>query len=400
MARRSWLREKGGERDGRVTFAELFFDLIFVFTIIQLSHTLAAHFSPLGILEALILMLAIWWLWMFTTWALNWLDPETMPVRLLLFGMMFGGVILSASIPQAWGDRGLWFGILFASLQVSKNLFSAIAFSGTSRPHALNHARITAWLALSGLFWIAGGLSGHDWRLTLWLAALAIEYASPALRFWVPVYGPSDTRAWDISGAHMAERCALFIIICIGETILVSGRTLSEAGIPTVNLATFAAVFTTTCMLWWIYFRFGHSRITHMVEDREIEHSERAGLIGRSIFTYGHIPIVVGIILTAVGAEFALAHPMEPARLKEAAAILGGPAVFLIGNIWIKGLVSGRPPLSHLIGLAVLAASTLATEYLTPALLCAAAATILAVVAAWEFASLRHHESRTQPANH
>jgi low temperature requirement protein LtrA len=396
MDRQSWLRAKGGKRDGRVTFAELFFDLIFVFTIIQLSHTLAAHFSPLGFVEALILMLAIWWLWMFTTWALNWLDPETMPVRLLLFAMMFGGLILAAAIPEAWGDRGAWFGILFALLQVSKNLFTAIAFVGTSRPHVLNHARIAGWLAVSGLFWIAGGFVGHELRMVLWLVALAIEYASPALRFWVPVYGPSDTRAWDISGAHMAERCALFIIICIGETILVSGRTLSEHGFTAENLATFAAVFTTTCMLWWIYFRFGHSRISHIVEDAAVEHSERAGLLGRSIFTYGHIPIVVGIILTAVGAEFALAHPMDPASMKEAAAILGGPAVFLAGNIWIKGMTSGRPPLSHLAGLALFAAVALAAGLLTPALLSVAAAGVLALVAIWEFVSLTRRPRRRQ----
>ncbi len=382
---RTLLRKRGKSSDGRVSFVELFFDLVFVFAIIQLSHSLASHFTPIGFAETMILILAMWWFWIFTTWALNFLDPETMPVRLMLFALMFGGILTSASIPQAWGDRGLMFAAVFVAMQVCRSAFAALAFRPHSGVHSANFWRITAWLAFSGLFWIAGALAGHELRLVLWLVALAIEYVSPAVRFWVPVYGPSDVEAWNVSGSHMAERCALFVIICLGETILISGRTLSDHHTDLQSLAAFATVFAWICLLWWIYFRFGHSRASHVIE--HAENGRDAGLLARSVFTYAHIPVVTGIILCAVAAEFVLAHPLDQAEIKYSAAIFGGPAVFLIGNIWVKGAVSRRLPLSHLAGLGLLGVAWLGLGSATLLILGIAAAAILAVVAIWEFVS-------------
>ena len=107
----------------RVTYAELFFDLVFVFAVTQIAHTLLAHFTPLGVLQVTLLFLAVWWVWVFTTWITNWLDPEQTPVRLLLFAMMLGGLVLSTSIPTAFDGRGLWFAIAYAAMQVGKTVF-------------------------------------------------------------------------------------------------------------------------------------------------------------------------------------------------------------------------------------------------------------------------------------
>ena len=107
----------------RVTYVELFFDLVFVFAVTQISHTLLAHFTPLGVLQVTLLFLAVWWVWVFTTWITNWLDPEQTPVRLLLFAMMLGGLVLSTSIPTAFDGRGLWFAIAYAAMQVGKTIF-------------------------------------------------------------------------------------------------------------------------------------------------------------------------------------------------------------------------------------------------------------------------------------
>ena len=98
--RENWLRAKGGKNESKVSFVELFFDLVFVFSISQLAHTLAEHFTPLGALEAIMLIFAVWWVWVFTAWVTNWLDPDRMPVRIMLFTLMFAGLILSASIPE------------------------------------------------------------------------------------------------------------------------------------------------------------------------------------------------------------------------------------------------------------------------------------------------------------
>ncbi|MGY4334273.1 hypothetical protein ACVWWG_008690 [Bradyrhizobium sp. LB7.2] len=107
----------------RVTNAELFFDLVFVFAITQVSHTLLHHFTPLGGLHVTMLFLAVWWVWVYTAWVTNWLNPELTPVRVMLFSMMLGGLVLSTTIPTAFEGRGLWFAIAYAAMQVGRTAF-------------------------------------------------------------------------------------------------------------------------------------------------------------------------------------------------------------------------------------------------------------------------------------
>ncbi|PMR70298.1 low temperature requirement protein A [Halomonas heilongjiangensis] len=372
-------RQRGSAGDGHVSFVELFFDLVFVFTIIQLSHTLAAHYSPRGFLEGIMLVLAIWWVWVYTTWVANWLNPEHWIGRCLFLGLMLIGLLLSTSIPEAFGERGLIFGIAFAAMQVGRSAIVMCLLRGVDERNYRNFIRITSWLALAGVFWVAGALAEGDNRLLLWAIALGIEYLSAAAGFWVPGLGRSTGRDWEISGAHMAERCALFIIICLGETILVTGNTMTKLEpSPTVFLA-FTTAFFTTILLWWIYFRFGHQRAAKLIEA-----SDNPGALGRLAYTYAHIPLVAGIILTAVGAEFLLAHPQDIAGWTWGSALIGGPAVYLIGNLLFKAIAWGRVPLSHLIGLVLLATLALTATGLPVLTLALLVTGTLAVVAIWE----------------
>src|SRR6202162_1787376 len=107
----------------RVTYAELFFDLVCVFAVTQVSHTLLGRFTPLGGLQTTLLFLAVWWVWVYTTWITNWLNPEVTPVRILLFLLMLGGLVLSTSIPKAFESRGLWFATAYAGMQVGRTIF-------------------------------------------------------------------------------------------------------------------------------------------------------------------------------------------------------------------------------------------------------------------------------------
>ena len=144
----------------RVTYAELFFDLVFVFAITQISHILLAHFTPLGALQTTLLFLAVWWVWVYTTWITNWLDPELTPVRMLLFVLMLGGLVLSTSIPQAFEARGLWFALAYAAMQVGRTIFLAGVDAARRRDSArMNAIRILVWLSVSAVFWIAGGFA-------------------------------------------------------------------------------------------------------------------------------------------------------------------------------------------------------------------------------------------------
>src|ERR1700759_1503536 len=194
----------------RVTYAELFFDLVFAYAVTQISHTLLGRFTALGALQTTLLFLSVWWLWVYTSWITNWLDPEKTPVRLLLFALTLGGLVLSTSIASAFDGRGLWVAIAHAAMQVGKTVFLWLVTPSSRPPARMNAIRITTWLSVSAIFWIAGGVMEGQWRLLLWAIALAIEYVSPVVRFWIPRYGASAIADWVVEGGHMAERCAGF----------------------------------------------------------------------------------------------------------------------------------------------------------------------------------------------
>ena len=382
--RADWMRERREGEDDKVAFPELFFDLVFVFSLIQLSHTLAGHYSLMGALEALLMILAVWWVWIFTTWVTNWLDPDRMPVRAMLFALMFGALLLSTAINDAFGDKALLFAISYVAMQVGRSLFTVYALHGHSPDNARDFLRITCWLALSGVFWIVGALIGGEAQLFIWIAALTIEYVSPAVGFRVPGLGRSEFDDWDVLGAHMAERCALFVLICLGETILVTGRTLAEMEVTPLVFVLAVSSFGSTVTMWWIYFRFGQERAA-----AQIESDESPGEIARTIFTYAHIPVVAGIILCAVADEFVLAHPHGAIDLKTASAIIGGPIVFLAGNVWIKSSVAPRLSVSHLAGIGLLVLSAPLALMVEPHILLIISFVILVIVAVWEYLTLK-----------
>jgi low temperature requirement protein LtrA len=385
---RTLLRERVAHQHNKVSFVELFFDLVFVFAITQISHTLLEHFSPLGLAQAVLLLGAVWWVWVYTSWVTNWLDPETTPVRLMLFALMFAGLILSTSLPEAFEERGLIFACAFVAMQLGRSIFTMLSLRTHSPANYRNFQRITLWLGLSGLFWIAGGLAHGEMRFGLWALALAIEYAGPALGFRVPGLGRSTTSDWNVEGAHLAERCALFIIIALGESILVTGATAAKLAATPANILAFANAFLSSIAMWWIYFHIGAER-----GSERIAHSDDPGAIARIAYTYIHLLLVAGIILVAVGDEFVLAHPGGHTDVKVAIAVIGGPGFYLLGNLLFKKVTASRYPLSHMVGLGLLAVLTPFPGVLPPLAFSLTATAILVLVAAWEALSLRPKEA-------
>jgi len=368
----------------RVTYAELFFDLVFVFAVTQISHSLLAHFTPLGVLQVTLLFLAVWWVWVYTSWITNWLNPEKTPVRLLLFAMTLGGLVLSTSIPTAFDGRGLWFAIAYAAMQVGKTVFlwaSTLPSQSLARANAI---RITSWLALSAIFWIAGGLAEGQARLLLWAVALGIEYISPAVRFWIPRYGASSVADWVIEGGHMAERCAGFIIIALGESIVVTGATFAELTWTTENVAAFVSAFVGSLAMWWIYFHIGAE-----AGSEQLSKSSEPGRLARLAYTYLHMPIVAGIIVAAVADELVLKHPGGHSDLKTVISAIGGPLLFLFGTILFKHSFRGFLQLSHGAGIIALCVLAWFASELSPLMLSILTTAIMIVVAVWESISLQ-----------
>lgn len=383
----SLLRKQRGHDSAKVGMVELFFDLVFVFAVTQLSHALLADLSFANAVRVAMLLLAVWWVWIYTSWVTNWLDPERLPVRACLFVLMIAGLLLSVSIPEAFASRGLVFACAYVSMQVGRTAFSWWAVRHEEVARVRNFQRILAWLGASALFWLIGGFADGEARLGWWALALLIEFVSPIVYFWTPGLGRSSLSDWDIEGAHMAERCALFIIIALGESLLVTGATFAELRWDAERLTAFFSAVLGSILMWWIYFDTGAQRAEH-----RITHSSDPGKHARRAYTYLHTLIVGGIIVSAVADEVVLMHPHHGDGAAMA-TILAGPASYLTGTALFKWSTNDRstPPLSHMAGLALIGLLALAVMplHLTPLMASVGTTAVLAMVATWESIALR-----------
>jgi low temperature requirement protein LtrA len=261
------------------------------------------------------------------------------------------------------------------SIQVGRTLFMLWSV----RSHVSltrNFQRILAWLCVSGVIWLLGGFMDGETRLLVWVLALVIEYLGPSAGFWTPGLGCSSTTDWDVEGGHMAERCGLFVIIALGESVLVTGATFSGLAWTLPVALAFLSAFLSSVAMWWIYFNTGAERGTLTITS-----SGDPGRLARLAYTYIHLFIVAGIIVTAVGDEFTLAHPDGHADLKLAAAIVGGPALYLIGTLLFRHAITSLLPKVQLLALVAMAIIFAGAPFLSPLALSLATTAVLVIVA-------------------
>jgi low temperature requirement protein LtrA len=367
------LRDRSGVQ--RVTNIELFFDLVYVFAITQLSHYLLGHADVRGALQAGLLLVMVWLVWSYTTWVTNWLDPELMAVRLLLVVLMLISLAMSASLPRAFEDLGLWVGGAYAVQQIGRTVFMVIALRG--HPLEANFQRILAWCVVSSAFAVAGGLAHGNARALLWLVAVCVDLLGGIVGFYTPGLGRSRTSDWTIEGGHFAERCQAFILIALGESIVIIGATLTEMKeVTAASVTAFVIAFAGSVAMWWLYFDQSAGAAAEM-----IARSDDPGRLGRSAYHLIHPVMVAGIIVSAAADEKVLSDPGQPASAAAAWMILGGPALFLAGHAAFK-LVVWRviswPRLAGVAGLALLALAA----HAIPALALAACAAVLVTAVA------------------
>jgi low temperature requirement protein LtrA len=317
----------GGEGEQRATFFELFFDLVYVFAVTQLSHHLVDDLTWSGAAETTFMLIALYWAWNYTTWMTNWFDPDTVPVRLVLVFVMLASLLMAVAIPDGFGDQALLFACAYAGLQIGRNAF-VVAVTPPGQFNQ-NFRQILAWSVFSAPLWVAGGIvDAEGLRWGLWLGALALDLAAPLLTYWVPGVGATPMSQWQIEGAHFGERFQLFVIIVLGETVVLAGATASDQGLSLDIVAALLLAFLSSTALWWLYF----DQVAGTVLERlRAVTAEERGQIGRDIYTYLHLPIIAGIVLVAVGDEIVLAHPTDDLHDAGALVALGGPALFLGG---------------------------------------------------------------------
>jgi len=333
--------------DGQVTNVELFFDLVYVFAVTQLSHVLVAHTTIEGAVQTAILLGIVWQAWVYTTWMTTFLNPDRVAVRIVLLLLMLGSLVLATQLPRAFSDRGLTVAVTYVIMQVGREIFTAVALSG--RELRRTFYRIVVWSSVSGIVMVAGAFAHDHAREALWVASIAIDLVGAAVGFWVPVLGRSVTTDWTISGRHFAERCQAFVLIALGESIVVTGATFSGLPGPTdAEVAAFVLAFLSSVGLWWIYFDRAADDSARVVDE-----SDDPGRLGRNAFHSVHPLIVFGIIVTAAADEIVLDDP-HVSSTSAAWLILGGVALYLVGHALFKAVVWQVVAWSRLGGAAIL----------------------------------------------
>jgi low temperature requirement protein LtrA len=378
---KSWraVRRRPGGEEWRTSFTELFFDLVFVLVVTQLSALLLGDLTISGAAETLFLLLVAWWAWIYTTWATNWFDPDRGPVQAVLVLGMLASMLGAAAIPDAFGERALLLVVGYVSIQSLRNGFMVLA---TDRGDPLHRPllRVFAWNLWVGAIWFAGALADHDARIALWVVALVCDYAGPLAGHWTPGLGRTRPRDWDLEPAHFAERLMLFLIIALGETIVAAGVTASHLELTAARLAAVVVAFGIAVLLWWLYFHIHAERTLSRLKEAE---DERGGL-GREL-SYLLLPLVAGIIVCAVANELVIAHPDRTLHGAELLTLGAGPALYLAGSVAFKVRVFGALWHKRAVALVLVGAATALGSTLPALAAWAVMLTGLAIAEAREF---------------
>jgi low temperature requirement protein LtrA len=373
------LTGRQGEPGQRVTPLELFFDLVFVFAITQVTGFIADSPTWGGLVRGLMLLGALWWAWGAYAWLTNTLNPEEEAVRLAVFGSIAAMLVVSLAVPNAFGTDGVTFGVAYFIVRALHLVLLAIA--GRGDRELLGAVVRTAPSSILGpaLLVGAGFLDGAP-QMATWAAALAVDYLGVLV---------GHMRGWRVSPEHFVERHGLIVIIALGESVVAIG--LGAAGLPldagTIMAAILGMVVITA--LWWSYFDWvvfiAQARLT------DATGADRAAL-ARDLYSYLHLPMVAGIVLFALGLKTTLAHVNDPLPTIPAIGLCGGLALYLLAHVGLRlriggGLGHGRPVATIvLLGLVPLAT-------MVPALvgLGLVAAVCVALIA---YEAIRYRESR------
>lgn len=356
--------------DQGATFVELFFDLVFVFAVTQVTHYLITHLQPVGVLRAVVVFWLIWWAWTQFTWALNAANTDHHEIRLGTLASTGVAFVMATSVEQAFSDQALWFAVPYVVVRLlGLGLYYRVAADS-------EHRRAVAVFALASLPGLAavivGGVTDPSLRSWIWLGAIALD----VLAAWIG----GRRGGWNLHAGHFAERHGLIVIIALGESLILAGAAVASeprtAGFVSVGATAVAA----TCLLWWTYFGW----VKDILEERLISTGEQnQASVARDVYSLWHFPLVGGIIAYAVGVEGILMHPGE--SVSPGVGIALGVGVFLFvgstaGSYWRATGKLLLPRILILIGtLGALAGTTWLTPIWSLVAICAGLATIVLV---------------------
>ncbi len=363
----------------RVTALELFFDLVFIYAITQVSSFVSNDATWTGLLRGLLLLGALWWAWSSYAWLTNRLDPEEGAVRLAVFAAIAAMLVVSLATPTAFGPDALTFAIAYSVVRGLQLVL--LAFAGRKDRDLMRPIeRLAPGALLSCTLLVCAAFVHDPARIALWCAALVVIYVGPLM------YG---MRGWTISPDHFVERYGLVIIIGLGESIVAIG--VGATGAALTNGVIIAALlgFTVAACVWWSYFDWS----TYVVQARlaELTGASRAAL-ARDAYAYLHLPMVGGIVLFAFGVKTTLHDVGESLDGVEAVGLCGGIALYFAAHVVLRlriggGFGHGRP-----VAAIVLLALITAAMYVPALAALGMVAAVCVALIAYEY--LSHRESR------
>ncbi|SCL14461.1 Low temperature requirement protein LtrA [Micromonospora rhizosphaerae] len=355
---------------------ELLLDLVYVFVLTRFSQRLVEDFTTerriilpeVG--QTTLLLLALWLIWVHAAFVTSRVDPQRPVTQLLVVWTMFGSMIMAVTLPDAFGDRAVVFAVTYVAIQVGKPVILLLARRDRGRHSPARHL---CWAALSAVPWIVGAVlfPQSPARGVLWTLAIALDYTGLVLGWLVPGLGRTGAEDWRLAGKHLAERYQQFIIITIGETILLTGVTFADKFTPD-RVAPTVMSFATAVLMWRIYFHRAGTVFPAAIE--AAPHPDRLVKSGY----YTHLVMVTGILATGVGYALVIDQPRGHQDPLWLAVILGGPALFLAGRSRLEYEVFARVSPSRVIGLLTLVALTPAMVGRAPVIVATAAAVVLA----------------------
>lgn len=352
-----------------VTPLELFYDLVYIFAVGQLSHHLLTNLDWKGAAETGILLVGVFAVWAFTSWAGSLLDTSRLPVRAFVIGTLFLGLLMNTTIGEAFGDRGGLFVGIYLACQVSRSIF--VVFAGVDSIMQDHFFRMLGWTVITAPFWIIGALVEGQPRLILWgIAALVDVIATllshPGLR------RRTETRNYEFAGEYLLERCRLFFLIALGETVLTSAGVFTQEPLTPIRLVALLVAITGTAAIWWSYFVRSEEEALDVLEETDDE-----AKIGRNAI-YAIAVMLAGLVLAAVGDELSIAHPDGEPSLAASITLFGGPALYVLAQAVFQKRTKGRAVSSRPIALVAFAAGGVASLWL-PTLLAASLATAIMI---------------------
>lgn len=363
--------------DQRVTFVELFFDLVFVYAFTQVVALLHHGITWGAVGQAVLVFWLVWWAWTQFTWALNAANTDHTGVQLLTLLATAVAFFLAVAVPDAFQGGAWWFAIPYVAVRAI-GLF-VYGWVG-SRDAALSRAvRYFSLLSVSGLAAVLlGAYVGVPWLYGCWGLAILLDVMAAR--------SAGAQEGWNLHPAHFAERHGLIVIIALGESLIVAAGGLSGAPRTGALLGVGILAVALTSTLWWSYFPYVRP---FLEEGLERCPPARRGALGRDVYSLGHFPMVFGIAAVAAATEQAVAHPEVPLATEVRAALAVGLLLFVAGAAWGQRLAMGKTPVVRGVLAVATAAGILALSGVPAWGSLAAALGGMAVLTAWE-----HHTCR------